>query len=183
MSDKTYMRAVFDFLRARDISKYKSGRDWARLRPVTETYEAMQEASKRPITRFFEEICEHLVGEAPAPWADTDDDRHFGSAFPTPPSGRPGAPTATVEGEKFRANDLHRGYVHWLEQSGYTFKVTTSKWQHELSALAAEKPWLTKQKTQGLIRCNVNVCGMINDLLEDGCKRLGHVCSFATGKK
>ena len=113
MSDKTYMRAVFDFLRARDISKYKSGRDWARLRPVTETYEAMQEASKRPITHSFKEIAEHLVGEAETPpWAGIDDDRHFSQVFPTPPSSRPGAPTETIQGHEFRANDLHKVYVH-----------------------------------------------------------------------
>jgi len=142
MGDPAFMRSVFDFLRARDISKYKNGRDWSKARPISETYKDLQQACAPPFQRWLDHIAEALAsGEG-------------GLDCLRPLDGQ------TAWSEAFKADDVFPAYTRWLQHNGYEYGVTLSTFQHALAALAA--PWCTKVKTSvGLRRYKIDSTGMV----------------------
>jgi hypothetical protein len=144
MGDPAFMRAVFDFLRARDISKYKNGRDWSKARPISETYKDLQQACAPPFQRWLDHVAEAL--------ANGEDDV-LGCLRPLD--------GAMAWSEEIKADDVFPAYTRWLQHNGYEYGVTLSAFQHALAALAV--PWCKKVKTSvgGLRRHKIDSTGMV----------------------
>lgn len=148
MGDPTFMRAVFDCLRARDISKYKTGRDWSKMRPISESYNDLKQACTSPFQKWFVHVAEQLVRgvngleclcslKGPVAWSN-----------------------------EIQTTDLHSPYTSWLQSNGYDYSVSTSAFQHELTALALGVRWCIKVKTSaGLRRFKIDSVGMVHELL------------------
>ena len=149
MGDPVYMRAVYDYLRKRDISRYRNGRDWSKARPITETYRDLQVACTSPFERWLDHVAEAVVTGA------YSDDDGVAEHFATPDA-------KDTWSDALAAEALHPCYTRWLQRNGYEHLVTVHKFQLELSALANGVPWCTKIKTTaGLRRYKVNSTGMV----------------------
>ena len=139
MAEPRHMRAVYDFLRARDISKYHNSRDWQRLRPITETYKTLQQANRPPIAVWLDRV-------AKAALEGDDIDYAVSEAFPSLVADDP---VASRAGPETPATNLHNAYVKWLtEEFKSAHGVTGNAFARLLSQVAddtAEK-WCTKKK-------------------------------------
>ena len=161
MGDPVFMRAVFDFLRARDISKYKNGRDWSKARPISESYKDLKQACASPFHKWLDHIAEELSGgKVPE--------------YLRPLEGQ------VAWSEDIKADDLLPSYTAWLQHNGYEYGVTLSSLQHDLAAIGA--PWCKKVKTSaGLRRFKIDSVGMV--LARLGLDALPHASRvwFASG--
>jgi len=145
MSDGKYMRGLFDWLKERDISKYRSGKDWSAARPMTETYRDIQSASRKPVDRWFDSVAEVL-----SRGGDFGEGEHAGEdklSLQMKNTFNHGHPTS--------ARDLRHCYASWLKGNGYDkYNITENKFQIELSNLAkgcegSATAWVKKTKTSG----------------------------------
>lgn len=146
MAKPKYMRAVFDYLRARDITKYCTGRDWAAARPITETYRELQQASRPPIDVWLDKIAESRVGASSS--SEPAIDKAFLTLAPTGPIDE-AFNYADRIGPETSADDLHEAYCRWLEEKNFKgHKVTLTTFRKLLSTVGNDKgeKWCKRYK-------------------------------------
>lgn len=153
MEDPTYMRGLFDWLRARDISKYRNGRDWSRERPLTQTYRDIQSASKEPVDRWFDSVAAAAYDDSPF------EDYGVGLAERMATIFNVGGNDAQAS-----AHELGECFDHWRKQNRYGFAVAEKSFAMKLSSLckdAIDKAWISKTKTGGVQKYTINTDRLI----------------------
>ena len=154
MADRKFMRAVYDFLRARDISQYKNGRDWSRARPISETYTDLQHACKPPIRQWLDHVAQVLAS---------------GEGFDVDEAHLDVLAGGEAWSAEFSAKEIFPAYKAWRSKSGYEHGVMLSSFENELGGVAngPDGHWCKKIKTGkgGLRRYTVNAALMIKALV------------------
>ena len=151
MMKPAYMRAVFEFLQSRDISKYRNGRDWSKHRPETETYNELKRACRHPLDVWFDYIAETYASDHLPPEIALV----FSSARP-----------------ETSADSLHSSYCNWLQTQyspdGKAHSPTRSNFRLQLATRADNKgePWCTKKKNaSGVMRYQFDIVGLVKTRL------------------
>jgi len=132
------MRGFYDCLKARDISKYRNGRDWAAARPLTSTYRNIQEANRKPLDRWLDEIAECLRKKQ----GFVDYGGHHDvlqSAF------QHGNPVTSAE--------LRKAYAARCTDNGFQFSGNVQSFGTKLASLAtgcagSAQAWISKAATK-----------------------------------
>lgn len=153
MEDPTYMRGLFDWLRARDISKYRNGRDWSQERPLTQTYRDIQSASKEPVDRWFDCVA------AAAYDGSTFDDYGVGLTKRMATTFKVGKNDTQAS-----AGELGECFDHWRRRNRYEFAATEKAFAMKLSSFckdAVDKAWISKTKTGGYQKYTINTDSLI----------------------
>lgn len=133
MEDQSYMRGFYDYLKSRDISQYRNGRDWAKARPITETYLNIQEAGRKPLDRWFQEIAESL---------------HEGRGF-CQDENYTTLEYAFCNEQPVSSSELRKAYACWSEKNGFKFAGNVQSFGTKLASLAtgcegSAKAWIKK---------------------------------------
>lgn len=134
MEDQNYMRGFYDYLKSRDISQYNNGRDWAKARPITETYRNIQEAGRKPLDRWFQEIAETL---------------HEGRGFNCQGENYTTLEHAFCNEQPVSSSELRKAYASWSETNGFKFAGNVQSFGTKLASLAtgcegSAKAWIKK---------------------------------------
>ena len=134
MEDRTYMRGFYDCLKARDISKYRNGRDWAAARPLTSTYRNIQEANRKPLDRWFDEIAECLRKK---------------QGFVDYGSHGEVLEKAFQHGHPVTSAELRKAYAAWSDDNGFQFSGNVQSFGTKLASLAtgcagSAQAWIKK---------------------------------------